>query len=124
MRGTAAITIFRPQEDVERLWRDSPRLAQRDAVVRFSEAPGGRGTEIHVELERGVPGPVTGAVKKALGSDPVAKAKDELRRFKQLAETGEVARSDAAPEGELLERKPRQRPAQPLAEAERQKVGV
>jgi hypothetical protein len=41
---------------------------------------------------------------------------DALRRFKARVETGEVPRSDAVPEGELAERKLKQRPAQPLEE--------
>ena len=55
---------------------------------------------------------------------PLAKVKDELRRFKQRVETGEIPRSDGTPEGELAERKLKQRPAQPLSEDEREKVGV
>jgi hypothetical protein len=54
----------------------------------------------------------------------LAKVKDELRRFKQRVETGVVPRSDAVPEGELLERKFKQRPAQPLNEDELHKAGV
>jgi hypothetical protein len=50
--------------------------------------------------------------------------KDDLRRFKQLLETGVIARSDGVPEGELAERKLGQRPAQPLSEDELQKAGV
>ena len=56
--------------------------------------------------------------------EPLAKAKDELRRFKQLVETGEVPRSEGAPEGEPAERKLKQRPAQPLDESELEKAGV
>jgi hypothetical protein len=55
---------------------------------------------------------------------PLAKVKDDLRRFKQHVETGEIARSDATPEGELAERKLKQRPAQPLEEGELEQVGT
>ena len=54
----------------------------------------------------------------------VAKVKDELRRFKQRVETGEVARSDATPEGEKAEAKLKQRPAQPLSDRELETVGA
>jgi hypothetical protein len=54
---------------------------------------------------------------------PLARAKDDLRRFKQLVETGTIQRSDAAPDGERVERKLRQRPAAPAAESELQEVG-
>ena len=63
-------------------------------------------------------------VGKLAGSEPLAKVKDDLRRFKQHAETGEVSRSDGTPEGERAERKLKQRPAQPLKDEERAKVGV
>jgi hypothetical protein len=63
-------------------------------------------------------------VQKVLGSVSLAKVKDDLRRFKQLVETGEVARSDGTPEGERAERKLKQRPAQPLDKSELERVHV
>jgi hypothetical protein len=63
-------------------------------------------------------------MQKLTGRDPVAKVKDDLLRFKQRVETGVIAQSEAVPEGESLERKLKQRPAQPLTEAELEKVGV
>jgi hypothetical protein len=120
---------MRPLEDVERFWRDAKYrpdyIDGTEAVVRFTDAPGDRGTEIHVDLTKGAPGGKLGeAVTKLLGTEPLAKVKDDLRRFKQLMETGVIARSESVPEGELAERKLKQRPAQPLGEGERQKVGV
>jgi hypothetical protein len=50
--------------------------------------------------------------------------KDDLRRFKQVVETGIVPRSEGSPEGELAERKLKQRPAQPLDDSELEKAGV
>jgi hypothetical protein len=58
------------------------------------------------------------------GHGALPKVKDELRRFKQRVETGEIPRSDAVPEGELAERKFKQRPVQPLEESELEKGGV
>jgi uncharacterized membrane protein len=129
MRRHAAITVHRSREEAERLWRSSDHrpsyIEGADAAVRFSEAPGDRGTEIHVDLERDVPGGRLGEiVAKLAGGDALAKVKDDLRRFKQRVETGEIARSDGTPEGELAERKLKQRPAQPLADAELEKAGV
>jgi hypothetical protein len=120
----AAITINRPREEVERRWAEhqSKFSEAGDATVTFKEAPGDRGTEIHVEVDG--PGKLGEMAKKLTGTEPLAKAKDDLRRFKQLVETGEISRSDATPEGELLERKLKQRPAQPLDESELEKVGV
>ena len=123
----SAITILRPREEVQRRWAEQQQNFSEagEATVTFADAPGDRGTEIHVDLERGTPGGKLGeAAQKLLGSDPLAKVKDDLRRFKQQVETGEIPRSDGAPEGELAERKLKQRPAQPLDDKEREKVGV
>jgi uncharacterized membrane protein len=125
----ATITVHRPQEEVQRLWTSSqdspPYIRGTDASVSFTAAPGDRGTEIHVDLQRGARGGKLGeAVQKLAGTEPLAKVKDDLRRFKQLAETGVISRSEAVPEGESIERKRKQRPAQPLSDSERDKAGV
>ena len=118
----AAITVLCPRDELQRRWESSERLTGADATVTFVDAPGDRGTEIHVEVEdRSAVGEIVG---KVTGSDPLAKAKDDLRRFKQRVETGEIARSDGTPEGELAARKLKQRPAQPLDESETEKAGA
>jgi uncharacterized membrane protein len=115
----AAVTVNRPRDEVEDMWRsrrDGPDYGG-DADVSFKDAPGDRGTEIHVILDRDAPAGVLGeAVQKLLGTEPLAKLKDDLRRFKAVAETGEVPRSSGSPEGEAVERQMRQRPAQPMEE--------
>jgi uncharacterized membrane protein len=120
---------LRPRDELERLWHDADyrheNIDKADAAVRFVDAPGDRGTEIHVEIGKVAPGGKLGeTLQKLLGSEPLAKVKDDLRRFKQRVETGVVPRSEAVPEGELLERKFKQRPAQPLNEDELHKAGV
>ena len=122
MRNKVAITVHRSRDEVERLWRDPSYrpagIQDADATMTMKRAPGDRGTEIHLELVHGVPGGMLGeAVEGLFGGVSRAKAKDALRRFKQLVETGEIPRSDAVPEGEKAERKLRQRPAQPLEAA-------
>jgi uncharacterized membrane protein len=112
----AAITVLRPREEVERLWQSFDPLDQ--GTVTFVDAPGDRGTEIHVDVEGG------GMVQKLKGADPRAKAMDRLRRFKQRVETGVIVRSEGVPEGELAERKFKQRPAQPLEDSELEKAGI
>ena len=119
----AAVTVHRSREEVQRLWESSehrPEYVQgTDAAVTFKDAPGDRGTEIHVDLEGATSGGKLGEVVHRLtGADALAKVKDDLRRFKQVVETGIVPRSDGSPEGELAERKLKQRPAQPLDESE------
>jgi hypothetical protein len=129
MGSRTAITVLGSPDEVRRMWQDpsfrSEYIADVDAAVTFREAPGDRGTEIHVALRRAEPkGKLGEVVQKVVGSASMAKVKDELRRFKQLVETGEVARSEGAPEGERAERKLKQRAAQPLEESELQKAGV
>ena len=129
MSARAAVTVNRSREEVERLWQSADYrpgyIDGTDAAVTFTDAPGDRGTEIHVDLERDAPGGRIGElVQKLFGTEPLAKVKDDLRRFKQHVETGEIARSEAVPEGEAAERKLKQRPAQPLDESELEKAGV
>ena len=109
MSDKAAITINLPREEVERRWASS--APDIDGEVTFKDAPGDRGTEIHVALGSG-----GGPLDKLVGTVPLAKAKDQLRRFKQQTETGEIPRSDGAPDGESVGSKFKQRPAQPLEE--------
>ena len=126
MESKAAITVHKPREEVERLWQ-SPEyrpefIASADAQVSFKDAPGDRGTEIHVDLGSGKG--LGDVVLNVIGRAPLPKVKDELRHFKARVETGEVARSDGSPSGERAERKLKQRPAQPLEESELEKAGV
>jgi uncharacterized membrane protein len=125
MRSTkAAITVNLPREEVQRRWsEEQPNFAEAgEATVTFKDAPGDRGTEIHLEVDTA--GKLGQMAQKLTGTEPLAKAKDDLRRFKHLVETGEIPRSDASPEGELAERKLKQRPAQPLDDKELEKAGV
>ncbi|MFB9236467.1 SRPBCC family protein [Plantactinospora siamensis] len=84
--------------------------------VRFEPAPGGRGTEVRVELAYRPPGGRLGrAVARMLGEDPAQQVNDDLRRFKQVLETGEITRSEASPGGLSTHQQLRQRPAAPAA---------
>jgi hypothetical protein len=129
MSSKASITVLGPREEVRQRWQDDnyrpDYIDSADAAVSFRAAPGDRGTEIHVDLEKSAPGGRLGEMlMKLTGKEPLAKVKDDLRRFKARFETGEIPRSDGVPEGELAERKLKQRPAQPLEESELQKVGA
>jgi uncharacterized membrane protein len=79
-------------------------------VVRFVPAPGDRGTEVHVELTYEPPlGPLGAAVARIFGEEPKQQVDEDLRRFKQVMETGEVVQSEATARGGG--------PAQPMAVA-------
>ncbi len=72
---------------------DVPNAGQ----VRFLPAPGGRGTELHVEMRYDPPvGKLGTVVAKLFGEEPALQVDGDLRRFKQVMETGEVVRSDAS----------------------------
>jgi len=87
--------------------------------VRFVPAPDGASTEVHVTLTYDTPGGALGkAVAKYFGEDPSQHLDDDLRRFKQVIETGEVVRSDGAPWGKHARQEFPQRPAQPLSDVE------
>ena len=80
-----------------------------------SPRPADQGTEIGVELRYAPPAGAVGAtIAKLFGEEPAISVKDDLRRFKQIIETGEVVRSDGSPEGQLGRRQLKQRPAHPL----------
>lgn len=65
--------------------------------VLFRPAPGGRGTEVVVELTYEPPAGAVGlAAAKLLGEEPAQQIAGDLRRLKQVLETGEVMHSDAS----------------------------
>jgi uncharacterized membrane protein len=66
-------------------------------TVRFRAGPAGRGSEVAVELDYDPPGGKLGAVvAKLFRKEPGQQVNDDLRRFKQIMELGEVVRSDAS----------------------------
>jgi uncharacterized membrane protein len=84
-------------------------------AVWFTSAPGGGGTEVRVELAYDPPGGALGkVVAKLFGEEPQQQSTDDLRRLKQVLETGEVVRSEGSPEGTRSLRLVKQRPAQPV----------
>jgi uncharacterized membrane protein len=101
-------------------WRSSGNAdIYNEGHVRFEPAPGGRGTEVHVTLRYAMPGGKLGeAVARYFGEDPHQQLDDDLRRFKQVAETGEVVRSEGAPGGKRARREFPQHPARPLSREE------
>jgi uncharacterized membrane protein len=109
----AEIVEDRPNELIA--WRSLPGAQVPNAgVVRFMPAPGDRGTEVHVELRYDPPaGKLGKTVAMLLGEEPSQQVAGDLRRFKQVIETGEIARSDASIQG----KKPTRHPAQPPKQA-------
>ena len=77
-------------------WRSLPGAGvQNRGAVRFRPAPGGRGTEVRVDLEYVPPGGSVGrAVAMLFGEEPQQQVRDDLRRVKQILEAGEVPTSE------------------------------
>lgn len=71
--------------------------------IDFRDGPPGRGTEVTATIVYHPPGGDLGKlIAKLFQKEPKIQARRELRRFKQLMETGEVSTSeapDAAPRG-------------------------
>jgi uncharacterized membrane protein len=69
--------------------------------VEFADSPDGRGSIVSVTLAYDPPGGAVGkAIAKLFQEEPKIQARRDLRRFKQLMETGEVSTArapDAAP---------------------------
>ena len=97
-------------------WRSLPgSRIDNSGTVHFAEAPGDRGTEVKVVLHYDVPGGRLGrAVARLVGENPVQQVRDDLRRFKQVMETGDIVRTDGLPGGTDAKKQGAQRPAQPL----------
>lgn len=71
-----------------------------EGTVHFAAAPNGEGTLVRLRLRyAGAAGAATAAVARLLRQLPRQQLKAELRRFKQLIETGEIATIDGQPSG-------------------------
>jgi uncharacterized membrane protein len=95
----AEIIEDRPDEVIA--WRSLPgSQIANSGSVRFKRASADRGTEVHVSLKYEPPaGKAGAALAKLFGEEPTQQLTDDLRRFKQVMETGEVVLSDGSLEG-------------------------
>ena len=95
-------------------WRSLPDAdVANSGSVRFEALPGARGTLVRVDIQYSPPGNIAGAAVALLfNRSPLQQIDDDLRRLKQVLETGEVIRSDGSPEGTGTVK---QQPARPLA---------
>jgi len=68
--------------------------------VRFRPAPGGRGTEVTVELNYEPPAGRAGmTIASLFGEEPRQQIEDDVRRFKQIMEAGEISTVEGQPSG-------------------------
>jgi uncharacterized membrane protein len=93
------ITEDRPNERIA--WRTVGEAdVPNSGVVRFEPAPGGRGTIVRASLQYEPPGGKPGVLAaKLFGEEPDRQMREDLRRFKQILETGEVPTTRGQPSG-------------------------
>jgi uncharacterized membrane protein len=82
-------------------WRSTPDSAiETRGEVRFVKALGDRGTEVHVYMEYSPPGGRVGHfVAKLFGEAPTKTIREDLRKFKQTMEIGEISTISGQPRG-------------------------
>jgi uncharacterized membrane protein len=79
---------------------DTDDQFQNTGAVRFEQAADGRGTVVRIKLEYAPPGGIAGAtVAKLFGESPDQQIREDLRRFKQVMETGETPTTTGQPRG-------------------------
>jgi uncharacterized membrane protein len=91
-----AIVTDQPAELLE--WRNVHRKPYRGGgSLAFIPVPGGRGTEVRLSLHLDGPSAHTVSVFQRLhGGTPAQVARESLRRFKALAESGEIPKAVAS----------------------------
>jgi uncharacterized membrane protein len=92
--------IFNERDNELIAWRSTERADVRNTgSVEFRDAPGW-GTEVLVSLMYDPPiGAVGSAIAKIFGENPQEQVEEDLRRFKQVMETGEIATVQGQPVG-------------------------
>ena len=105
--GTSVDLVTRISEDRPGkaiAWMSEPDSEiQTEGRVEFIDAPPGRGTYVRLTQRYSPPGGVIGkSIAKLLQREPKIQARRDLKRFKSLMETGEIA-TNASPSGRASE---------------------
>ena len=92
----AQVTQDIPNELIRWTSVDSDNI-DSTGTVRFRTAPGNRGTIVSLDVEyKPKGGPLGAKIGKLFAAIPKTQMTNDLRRFKQLMEIGEVVKSDAS----------------------------
>jgi uncharacterized membrane protein len=93
--------VIEDREDELLVWKSLPGSSVESmGRVEFADAPGGRGTIVHVSMRYNPPaGSLGAAFARLFGEDPDMQINEDLRHFKQIMETGEVATVQGQPTG-------------------------
>jgi uncharacterized membrane protein len=96
------ITHVEPGKEIS--WQsDEDSDVANAGKVRLTDAPAGRGTYVNLILSYEPPAGLVGrGIAKLFQREPAIQARRDLRRFKQLMETGEVT-TNASPSGRSSE---------------------
>lgn len=106
-KGPLGVTVSWDAQTIEERenelisWRSLPGSdVDNWGTVRFKQAPGGRGVEVHIKLDYNPPGGVPGvAFAKLFNRVMAQQIKEDVRRFKQFLEAGEIATTEGQPAG-------------------------
>jgi uncharacterized membrane protein len=91
----AEVSTDTPSEAIS--WRSVNGDVENTGTVRFRRAAGNRGTEVELEVQfKPKGGEVGERIAKFLLAIPRTQLMNDLRRFKQIMELGEIVRSDAS----------------------------
>jgi uncharacterized membrane protein len=95
----AEVTEERENENIA--WQSLPGSSVKSVgSVHFSDAPGDRGTIVTVQMQYRPPaGSFGAAFARLFGEEPGQQLRDDLRHFKQMMETGEIASVKGQPSG-------------------------
>ena len=108
----AELTEDRPNELIA--WRAVEGSGIWNAgTARFEAAPGGRGTEVRVDLDYDPPlGKLGSKVAMLWREEPGQQVQDDLRHLKQVLEIGEIVLSDATKQRGMHPAQPDTRPVE------------
>lgn len=98
----AEITGERENEYIA--WKSLPFSdIESEGMVEFRTAPGHRGTEMRVRMTYNLPGDGASApVQRLLAAISFRQVREELRRFKQIMETGEAPTTEGQARGRAV----------------------
>jgi uncharacterized membrane protein len=85
------------EDNLERIrWRSLENAdIPNEGTVEFHQAPAGKGTEVKVHIRYSPPGgTVAKATAKVMNAISAQQVEEDLKRFKQILETGETATSE------------------------------
>lgn len=93
--------IIEERENELLVWKSLPgSTVESLGRVEFVDAPGGRGTIVRVWMQYNPPaGSLGAAFAKLFGREPGQQINEDLRRFKQIMEAGEIATVEGQPSG-------------------------